>query len=108
MFEFPTFLLPTNLGLPMHIPSALTEHVSQNLARFFCRGLVRNSPLSLLSFTLPASSVPGMLKPPPPRSLVSPQPAYCAAAHGRKEPKTALSEDTTKSAPSSREGRLET
>ena len=35
MFEFPTFLPPTNLGLPMHSPSALKEHVSLNLARFF-------------------------------------------------------------------------
>ena len=35
MFEFPAFLPPTNLALPMHSPSALTEHVSLNLARFF-------------------------------------------------------------------------
>ena len=35
MFEFPASLQPTNLGLPMHSPSALTEHVSLNLARFF-------------------------------------------------------------------------
>ena len=35
MFEFPAFLLPTNLGQPMHSPSALTEHVSLNLAWFF-------------------------------------------------------------------------
>ena len=35
MFEFPTFLAPTNLVLPLHSPSALTEHVSLNLARFF-------------------------------------------------------------------------
>ena len=35
MVEFPAFLPPTNLGLPMHSPSALTEHVSLNLARFF-------------------------------------------------------------------------
>ena len=35
MFEFPAFLPPTNLGLPMHSPSALTEHASLNLARFF-------------------------------------------------------------------------
>lgn len=34
-FEFPAFLPPTNLGLPMHSPSALTEHVSLNLGRFF-------------------------------------------------------------------------
>ena len=33
MLEFPAFLPPTNLGLPMHSPSALTEHVSLNLAR---------------------------------------------------------------------------
>ena len=33
-FEFPAFFLPTNLGLPMHSPSALTDHVSLNLARF--------------------------------------------------------------------------
>ena len=39
MFEFPAFLPPTNLGLPMHSPSALTEHVSLNLARFFCSTL---------------------------------------------------------------------
>ena len=37
MFEFPTFLSPTNLGRTMHSPSALTEHVSLNLARFFAR-----------------------------------------------------------------------
>ena len=41
MFEFPTFLPPTNLGLLMHSPSALTEHVSLNLARFFCSTLYR-------------------------------------------------------------------
>jgi len=35
MFEFPAFLPPTNLGLPMHSPPALTEHVSLNLARLF-------------------------------------------------------------------------
>ena len=35
MFKFPAFLLPANLGLPMHSLSALTEHVSLNLARFF-------------------------------------------------------------------------
>ena len=35
LFEFPAFLPPTNLGLPMHSPSALTEDVSLNLARFF-------------------------------------------------------------------------
>ena len=35
MFEFTAFHPPTNLGLPMHSPSALTEHVSLNLARFF-------------------------------------------------------------------------
>ena len=35
MFEFPAFLPPINLELPMHSPSALTEHVSLNLARFF-------------------------------------------------------------------------
>ena len=32
MFEFAAFLLPTNVGQPMHSPSALTEHVSLNLA----------------------------------------------------------------------------
>ena len=32
---YPVFLLPTNLKQPMHSPSALTEHVSLNLARFF-------------------------------------------------------------------------
>ena len=31
--------MPTNLGLPMHSPSALTEHVSQNLARSCCSTL---------------------------------------------------------------------
>ena len=35
MFVSPAFLPPTNLGLPMHSPSALTKHVSLNLARFF-------------------------------------------------------------------------
>ena len=43
MFEFPAFLLPTNLGLPMHSPLALMEHVSLNLARILfarpCRGI---------------------------------------------------------------------
>ena len=39
MFEFSAFLPPTNLGLPMHISSALTEHLSVNLARFFCSTL---------------------------------------------------------------------
>ena len=42
MFEFPAFLPPTNLGLPMHSPSALTEHVSPNLARFFWLDLAVN------------------------------------------------------------------
>ena len=32
MFEFPALPLPTNLGQPMHSPSALTEHVLLNLA----------------------------------------------------------------------------
>ena len=32
MFEFAASLLPTNVGQPMHSPSALTEHVSLNLA----------------------------------------------------------------------------
>ena len=32
MVEFPAFLPPTNIGLPMHSQSALTEHVSLNLA----------------------------------------------------------------------------
>ena len=35
MFEFPAFLLPTNIGQPMHSPSALTEHVSLSLAGTF-------------------------------------------------------------------------
>ena len=35
MFEFAAFLLPTNLGQLMHSPSALTEHVSLDLAWFF-------------------------------------------------------------------------
>ena len=35
VFEFPTFLPSTNLGLPMHGQSALTEHVSLNLAGIF-------------------------------------------------------------------------
>ena len=35
MFEFPAFLLPTNLGQPMHSPSAPREHVALNLAWFF-------------------------------------------------------------------------
>ena len=35
MFEFPAFLLPTNREQPMHSPSALTEHVSLNLAGTF-------------------------------------------------------------------------
>ena len=42
MFEFPSFLPPTNLGLPMHSSSALTEHVSLNLARFFLLDPVLN------------------------------------------------------------------
>ena len=39
MFEFLAFLLPTNLRLPMSSPLVLTEHVSLNLARFFCSTL---------------------------------------------------------------------
>ena len=39
LFEFPAFLPPINLGLPMHSPSAMTEHVTLNLARFFCSTL---------------------------------------------------------------------
>ena len=39
MFELPAFTPPTNLGQPMHSQSALTEHVSLNLARFFCSTL---------------------------------------------------------------------
>ena len=39
MFEFPAFLLPTILKQPMHCQSALTEHVSLNLASFFCSTL---------------------------------------------------------------------
>ena len=35
MFELPACLLPTNQGQPMHSPSAMTEHVSLNLAWFF-------------------------------------------------------------------------
>ena len=35
MFEIAAFLPPTNLRQPMHSPSALTEHVSLNLAWFF-------------------------------------------------------------------------
>ena len=35
MFEFSASLPPTNLGLPMHSPSALTRHMSLNLAKFF-------------------------------------------------------------------------
>ena len=35
MFEFRAFLPPMNLGLQMHSPSALMEHVSLNLARIF-------------------------------------------------------------------------
>ena len=35
VLEFPAFLPPTNLGLPKHSPSALTGHVSLNLAFSF-------------------------------------------------------------------------
>ena len=35
MLEFPAFLLPTNLGQPIHSPKALTEHLSLNLAGTF-------------------------------------------------------------------------
>ena len=35
LFEFPAYLPPTNVGLPMHSQSALTEHVSLTLARIF-------------------------------------------------------------------------
>ena len=45
MFEFPAFLPPTNLGLPMHSPSALTEHVSLNLAMYFCLTLYTSDDL---------------------------------------------------------------
>ena len=33
--NFPAFLPPTNLGLPMHSSSSLMEHVSLNLATFY-------------------------------------------------------------------------
>ena len=42
MFEIPTCLPPTNLGLPIHSPSTLTQLVSLNLARFFCSTLYAN------------------------------------------------------------------
>ena len=35
LFEFPAFLLPTNLGPPMHSPTAMTELHSPNLAGTF-------------------------------------------------------------------------
>ena len=35
IFEFPAFMLPINLGQPIHSPLALTEHVSLNLAGAF-------------------------------------------------------------------------
>ena len=53
MFEFAAFLPPTNLGLPMHSPSALTEHVSLNLARFFLLDPVSMSTdVSMLTYTV--------------------------------------------------------
>ena len=54
MFEFPAILLPTNLGQPMHSPSALTEHVSLNLARFFfCSTLYLIVNISILNMFQP-------------------------------------------------------
>ena len=34
LFEFPAFLLPINLGQPMHSQLAMTELPAQNLALF--------------------------------------------------------------------------
>ena len=51
MFEFPASLPPTNLGLPLHIRSAVMEHVSLNLARFFtrpCRIAIKRSNIVCL------------------------------------------------------------
>ena len=48
IYKFPTFLPPTNLWLPMHSPSALTEHVSLNIARF---KLFVNKNAILLTFS---------------------------------------------------------
>ena len=47
MFEFPALLLPTNLGLLMHSQSALTEHMSLNLARFFAQPCITQLEWSL-------------------------------------------------------------
>ena len=41
LLELPSILLTTNLGLPMHSPSALTEHVSLN----FLAGLFLLNPV---------------------------------------------------------------
>ena len=46
MFEYPTFLLPTNLGQPMHSPPALMEHVSLNLEGTFLLNPVEDTHLS--------------------------------------------------------------
>ena len=57
MLEFPAFLPPTNLGLLMHSPSALTEHVSLNLARFYLLNPV-NEELQIIPY-------PGLFVVPP-------------------------------------------
>ena len=62
MFEIPAFLPPSNLGLPMHSPLALTEHVSLNLKQDFfarsCKGPVMSHdrrPQNFLDFLTPPS-----------------------------------------------------
>ena len=55
MFEFPTFVLSTNLEQPMHSPTALTEHVSLNFAGLFMLDPVlalRPTPIPLINVIL--------------------------------------------------------
>ena len=52
LFTFPAYLPPTNLGQPMHSLSALTEHVSMNLAMFFSFDPVSPVHSSLHSFEM--------------------------------------------------------
>ena len=63
MFEFPAFLLPTDLRKPVHSPSALTEHVSLNLARFLPAARYEHAGLQVIFvFLLGKKVFSGMMK----------------------------------------------
>ena len=53
MFEFLAFFPPTNPRLPIHSPSALTEHVSMNLARFLSAARNEHADLQVHFVLLP-------------------------------------------------------